>query len=190
MESKERQVIIFTHDLSFLMRLQDFCSKYDSEINIKSIERIGTESGIYTDNMPWDAMNVKKRIKKLKEKYNELKKIYKNILGSEYRKEASLIYNLLRETWERLVEELLLNGVVYRFDRDIQTKRLKKVTDISDDDYKKVADAMDKCSFFTGHDKSPELNEDIPDPNEIMNDIEEIEKYKRELNKRNRDSSR
>jgi len=95
------------------------------------------------------------------------------------------------ETWERLVEELLLNGVVYRFDRDIQTKRLKKVTDISEDDYKKVEVAMDKCStFLTGHDKSSELNEDMPEQTEIMDDIEEIEKYRKELNRRDRYSRR
>lgn len=99
------------------------------------------------------------------------------------------MYGLLRETWERLVEELLLNGIVYRFNRDIQTQRIKRITDISNDDYKIITDAMDKCSIFL-HDNSPELNESFPEPLEIMEDIEVIERYRKELANRERNPRR
>jgi hypothetical protein len=38
-ESKSRQVIIFTHDLSFLLMLQEFAESFNCEMHIKSIER-------------------------------------------------------------------------------------------------------------------------------------------------------
>ncbi|TET07224.1 MAG: hypothetical protein E3J83_05310 [Candidatus Atribacteria bacterium] len=189
-ESKERQVIVFTHDLSFLMMLQEFSDKSDNEISIKSIERTVSTPGICSDYMPWDAMNVKERVKILKEKCDKLKEIHEKMLESEYNEKAGLLYGNIRETWERLVEELLLNGIVYRFGRDVQTKRLKRVVDISEDDYNKVYNAMEKCSnYLRGHDKAAELHQEMPKPAEIMNDIKEIEEYRKELvNKRKRGS--
>ncbi len=188
-ESKIRQVIIFTHDLSFLMMLKDYCEKYNSDISVKSIERISGIPGICTDHMPWDAANVKERIGLLKEECGGLKIVYKKGSQTEYKLKAILLYGHIRETWERLVEELLLNGIVYRFARDIQTKRLKRLTDIQDGDYKIVDNAMKKCSVFL-HDKSPDLNEDIPDPSEIMSDIDELEKYSKELKTKRKRSPR
>ena len=45
---------------------------------------------------------------------------------------------------------------------------------------------MGKCSeWMLGHDRSKELTVNRPDPNEIEEDIAEIEKYRTELNKRN-----
>jgi hypothetical protein len=123
--------------------------------------------------MPWDALNVKERVLILKEKCNKIIETQGKMLDSEYIEAAGSLYGRMRETWERLVEELLLNGIVYRFGRDIQTNRLKRITDITDDDYNKVYNAMTKCSkYLIGHDSSPEIHEDIPDPEEIMVDIE------------------
>lgn len=190
-ESKERQVIIFTHDLSLLMLLQEYSDRNDNKINIKSIERTVSIPGICRDYMPWDAMNVKGRIKILKGKYDKLEANYKGMLKSKYNEKAGLLYGNIRETWERLVEELLLNGIVYRLGRDVQTKRLKRIVDITEDDYNKVYKAMEKCSIYLlGHDNPAELNQEMPEPSEIMNDIKEIEEYWDELVKKRKRQSR
>jgi hypothetical protein len=52
---------------------------------------------------------------------------------------------MLVESWERLVEEVLLNQVVGRFQPEMQTLRLKGVL-VEDDDYKKVYFGMKRVS--------------------------------------------
>ena len=50
---------------------------------------------------------------------------------------------------------------------------------------------MEKCSkYFKGHDSAAELHEEVPMPDEIMEDIEEIEKYRKELENKRKRSSR
>ena len=42
-----------------------------------------------------------------------------------YYKEVKTFYMLLREGWERAVEELMIGGVVERFDASVKTQRLQ-----------------------------------------------------------------
>jgi len=187
-EGKIRQIIIFTHDLPFVMMLYENCEKFGCDLETMSIERTPATPGLYRRRAPWDALNVSKRISFLKGELQQLKKSYPSCTTRDYEAQAGSFYGLLRETWERLVEELLLNGVVHRFGRDIQTNRIKRLTDITDDDCRIVDEAMTKCSrIFEGHDKAPDLNEPAPIPDEISDDLELLDKYRLELsNKRKR----
>ncbi len=46
---------------------------------------------------------------------------------------------------------------------------------------------MTKASnYFRGHDSAAELHEEMPDPDEILEDINSIESYRKDLVKRNR----
>ena len=69
----------------------------------------------------------------------------------DWRRKSKDFYTDLRETWERLVEELLLGKVVERFNSDVRTQSLKGVV-IEDDDHKKVYWAMKRVSERSGHD--------------------------------------
>lgn len=184
-ESKERQVIVFTHDIIFLMMLQEVAEKENCEIKIKSLTRKKTETGILAKNPPWDALPVKKRVGILKDTLQSLEKTERIETEEMYREQVKPMYNLIRETWERLVEELVLNGTVQRFGREIQTQRLSKVIDFTDDDYQKIKNNMTKCStMFSGHDSASELIQNLPDTEEVKADIEILEVYIAELRKR------
>lgn len=92
---------------------------------------------------------------------------------------------MLRETWERFVEEVFLNGTVQRFGREIQTKRLAKIVDLTLDDYNKVDENMGKCStYFLGHDSAGTLIEEMPDSAEFLADITILEDFVKEIRDR------
>ena len=57
-ESKIRQVIVFTHDITFLLMLQEHCAKLELDITIKSLTRKQNETGIIANNPPWDALPI------------------------------------------------------------------------------------------------------------------------------------
>jgi len=57
-------------------------------------------------------------------------------------------YGRLRETWERGVEEAILNETVVRFRPGVATQRLRAVV-LDDEDYVKIHEAMARCSHFS-----------------------------------------
>lgn len=177
-ESKERQVIVFTHDITFLMMLQEVANKENCNVDIKSLTRKKTETGILAKNPPWDALTVKKRIGILNAEFQILEKIEKTETDEVYRERVKPFYGKLRETWERSIEEVVLNGTVQRFGREIQTRRLKKVIDFIDDDYQIIEDNISKCStMFLGHDSAGELIESVPDTEEVKADLKILTDY-------------
>ena len=78
-----------------------------------------------------------------------------------------------------------MNGAIQRFGRAIQTQRLSKIVDITDDDYNLVDTNMSKCStYFTGHDTSGTLIEEMPDSDEFLADLTILEDYIKAIRKR------
>ena len=189
MESIERQVIIFTHDIVFLKLLLESSEMIDgSKINVVSLDRGRKMTGIVKQSPPWDALTTARRINYLNVLYRNLKKVDQERTETEYDQLAGSFYGYLREAWERLVEEKLLNKVVERFGRGVQTNRLKRLKDITDTDIALIESAMGKCSaLFKGHDTAPGVYSNMPPIDEINNDIKIIKDFEQELsNKRKR----
>jgi energy-coupling factor transporter ATP-binding protein EcfA2 len=183
-ESTQRQVIIFTHEIIFLkLLLEESELTENSSIQIVSLDRSRKSSGIVRNSPPWDALPTSKRITQLEVMLRELKKT-ELISEIDYNNGAGSFYGFLREAWERLVEEKLLNKVVERFGRAIQTNRLKRLQDICDKDIEIVEAAMSKCStLFKGHDTAPGLYETMPNTIEVEGDIKIIRDFDTELTK-------
>ena len=184
-ESNRRQVIVFTHDITFLLMLQEHSENLSYSIDIKSLTRKIYETGIIATNPPWDALPVSKRLGILKSEYQKIEKIERKETEEIYRSNVKPLYGMLRETWERFVEEVFLNGTVQRFGREIQTKRLAKIVDLTLDDYNKVDENMGKCStYFLGHDSAGTLIEEMPDSAEFLADITILEDFVKEIRDR------
>lgn len=184
-ESLERQVIVFTHDITFLMMIQEYSTKLNSNLDIKSLTRKKKETGLIASNPPWDALPVKKRIGLLKNAQQQLEKTERTETEEVYKERAKLLYGKLRETWERFIEEVFLNGAIERFGRAIQTQRLSKIIDLTDEDYKLVETNMGKCStYLTGHDTAGTLIEEMPDSDEFLDDIKILEDYTKQIRNR------
>ncbi|WP_422362112.1 AAA family ATPase [Reichenbachiella sp.] len=186
-ESKSRQVVVFTHDITFLLLIQEHSAELDSDLEITSLTRKKKETGIIAKNPPWDALSVGKRIGILKSAYQQLEKIERTETEEIYKERAKTLYGKLRETWERFIEEVFLNGAVQRFGRAIQTQRLSKVIDLTAEDYSLVDSNMSRCStYFTGHDTAGTLIEEMPDSAEFLSDVKALEDYTKEIRDRRR----
>ena len=184
-EALDRQVIVFTHDITFLIMIQEHSNKLNCDLDIKSLTRKKTETGLIASNPPWDALPVVKRIGLLKDAYQKLEKIERTETEEVYKDRAKILYGKLRETWERFIEEVFLNGAIQRFGRAIQTQRLSKIVDLTDEDYNLVDTNMSKCStYFTGHDTAGALIEEMPDSDEFLADLKILEEYIKDIRKR------
>lgn len=184
-EALERQVIVFTHDITFLLMIQEHSASLNCDLDIKSLTRKKKETGLIASNPPWDALSVGKRIGLLKSAYQQLEKIERTETEEIYKERAKYLYGKLRESWERFIEEVFLNGAIQRFGRAIQTQRLSKIIDLTEDDYNLVDANMSKCStYFTGHDTAGTLIEEMPDSAEFLADLNILENYVTEIRKR------
>lgn len=84
-------------------------------------------------------------------------------------------YMLLRESWERAVEELLLNGVVERFNPSVQTQRLSKIK-FTDEIVQLVTEGMTQTSTYV-HDESHAIGRIIPSNEEMIEDLNKLDLF-------------
>lgn len=184
-ESLTRQIIVFTHDMSFLKMLEESTDEAKSKLNIISIAKFGDTAGYPFPEPPWDAKNTVSRIGFLKNELPNLKKM-ETSGDFSYELHAKHTYNLMRETWERLVEEWLLRKVVERFSRGVKTQSLKEIVDdVTSEDNIIINAAMSKCStYMYGHDNATGLAVDCPRYSEIEQDVTALDTYFKALKKR------
>lgn len=186
-EAKTRQVIVFTHDVVFLLLLKQLADEQGIEQLDQHVRQLPSGAGVCAEELPWVALKVLKRVGYLRKLLHAAKKLHSNGDQAAYEKEASFIYGYLREAWERGLEEVLLAGVVERYRPGVQTKHIGVISDISDEDCRAVETAMTKCSkWLPGHDQAAGARADIPDPTAIEADINALDEWRAEINKRRR----
>ena len=186
-ESMSRQVIVFTHDVVFLVALSEQAERQRASVQHQYLRRDVAAAGHASQELPWVAMKVRDRIARLRDRWQLADKKYRSGEHESYEENASRIYGLLREAWERAVEEVLLEGAVERYRSSVQTLRVRQLADITDADCRQLEAGMTKCSkWLPGHDQSAADNAPLPEPNEVLEDIEALEGWVKTIRKRRR----
>ncbi len=171
-----KQVIVFTHDLSFLVRLRlEAENKQDFDLTLVSLARAGNTAGIVLSDTPWIGQTVKARIGLLKNRLVSVKKTEREGTHLEYEDVAKTWYMYLRETWERAVEERLLKGVVERFGLGIQIQRLQKI-EFSAELVAEIDEGMTESSRWV-HDTAAGLNPPTPNTTKLQADLDFLETF-------------
>jgi len=104
----------------------------------------------------------------LKSEWQAADKLVRGGHQAAYEKEAKYLYGLLREAWERALEEVLLGGIVERFRPSVQTQHISTIADITAEDCRTVDAAMTKCSrWLPGHDHAAAARAALPESAEL-----------------------
>nr|WP_196767169.1 AAA family ATPase [Rhizobium leguminosarum] len=183
-EAKKRQVIVFTHELSFYYELWHQATEASVPLTrhwiVKTEEHgFGT---IRNGASPWQAKNTRDRLAFLETQLTTLL-ASPDPSSEEYERGITDVYTGLRETWERLVEEWLLGGVVGRFQPGVQTQSLSGV-EVREEDYTSVYHGMRRVSELSGHDWSKGRLPSVPTPDEMRGEITNLRDYFGQLKKR------
>lgn len=185
LESTRRPVVVFTHDLVFLLSLDRLAKKASVPFGGRHLHRTSQTAGMVVGDLPWYGLPVSKRVGVIRDRHQRLSKAFKEGALEEYRDGIWLLYGLLRESWERAVEEVLFNEAILRYGREIQTKRLEKALDVSLADYVALEAGMDRCSTYNaGHDAAPAANLVVPEPDEVLADIVALDSWITAIRKR------
>ena len=189
-EAKKRQVVVFTHDVVFLLLLKQFAEEENVAQRDQHVRQLSGGAGVCAEELPWVALKVSKRIGHLRKLLQEAKKLHRDGHQAAYEKEASLIYGYLREAWERGLEEVLLGGVVERYRPGVQTQQVAVIADITMEDCKAVETAMTKCSkWLPGHDQAAAARADTPEPAHLKADIDGLDAWLAGIRRRRRKSA-
>ncbi len=184
-EAKQRQVIVFTHDVVFLLLLKQYAKEAQLEPLDQHVRQLATGAGVVAEELPWVAMPVKRKIGYLKSQWQTADRLHRDGHQGLYEKDAQYLYGLLREAWERGLEEVLLCKVVERYRPGVQTQQLLTIADITEGDCRTLDAAMTKCSrWLPGHDEAAAARAPVPVPDMLKADIEQLEGWIDAINKR------
>jgi ABC-type hemin transport system ATPase subunit len=192
--AESRQVIIFTHRLSLLALVDGEIKSIKEaatlaktepkvQLHVETLRRMGNVAGLRVqfsvrDSKPKDA------IKKFQTTYiPELKRLLE-ALDEKYEHYAKGVCSDFRILVERAVESVLLNEVVLRFRRGVQTQgRLSSLAKIEMNDCNLIDDLMTRYSVFE-HSQSDEFPAAVPDLGQMEADVAKLADWIQEFSKR------
>lgn len=182
-EASKRQVIVFTHDLYFMCLIEKLATQSQTPCAMSSLRRTADGFGVAVDGIPFDGSPVKTRVGALRKMQVECHAMHKAGNTDDASEKVRRCYGFLREAWERAVEELLLNGVIWRFDTGVSTQALREVA-VEDSDYFTIYAAMSKSSSYAAHDGAAIAQVATPHPSELGEDIEKLETWRKSTENR------
>lgn len=184
--SAGRQVIIFTHNIMFHYMTENEARRADIPCHTEWMSSLGgTKFGIIDDSgKPNHTKKAKQRIGELNEAKAKLYKDGYDPAVQEFRDPLTAIYTLMRETWERIVEEILFNGTIQRFRPEVMTQSLKHACYDPANDYPAIFEGMKRCSHHSGHDRAADLPQELPEKVDIDADLQALVEFHKKVSDR------
>lgn len=173
-EAKDRQVIVFTHDLAFYCELVSAATIAQVEATSNHVESFSATVGHLSTAEPRESLKVTQR-------YGELEKHIKEAEQAgnpdDFNRAVDRFYSLLRAAWERSVEELLFNQVVARYQKEVMTQRLLGAV-IDKDGIAAVFQGMTRGSARTdAHDHAVAAALPTPTPDDLKAHLKELKDF-------------
>jgi len=181
--ASDRQVIVFTHDLTFLGDLARAADENSLGLTERSIVRTGSsEPGKVLDVHPWKAKDAKKRLNDLGVGLANLKKQQSSMTAEEYERATSDWAGQLSETWERTVRNDVVYKVVDRGSSEVRPRMMKMLAKITPDDDKDFQAGYSECSKWARrHDKSEEINFTPPSIGEMQAELDRAAAWQKRI---------
>jgi energy-coupling factor transporter ATP-binding protein EcfA2 len=182
--SEERQVIVFTHRLSFLGLVQEYAEKVGWEPNVVCVRQESWGSGEPGDTPLLAAKPKKANNILLDQRLSDARTIYERDGKQTYNIYAQSLCSEFRILLEKTIEYDLLADVIQRFRRAVNTKgKLYKLSRITEADCRFFDDMMTKYSRYE-HSQPGETPVTLPLPDELQQDMETLKRWRNEFLKR------
>lgn len=177
-EAAHRPVIVFTHDLPFLFDLREQAKDAGIESQISAVWRRGSSVGLVTDQPPFATMNFKQRLGALKQRAQNWDSGKADALDLDAAwARTCAFYKNVRATYERGIEERVLNGTVQRLQRAVKPDNLTGVKH-TPQIIAIVKAGMARCALFV-HDSPNAASIALPDRAQVENDLETLQEFAR-----------
>ncbi|HWU16490.1 MAG TPA: AAA family ATPase [Devosia sp.] len=186
-----RQVIVFTHDMAFLLLLEEACratkEREATPVIYRLISRGSTNSGFCHQDPPANVMPIDKVIDGMKAHLSNVRIHHERGDQAKWQREVTSFQDQLRTTWERAVEEVV-GPVIRRLSRKVDTTGLVKLTVLTDADCTAMREAFGRCSALL-HSQPGEINPPLPEPAVILAEVETLERWITDIRRRQEDAA-
>ena len=87
-EAKTRQVIVFTHDVVFLLQLKEVAEEEEVEQRDQHVRNLPGGAGVCAEELPWVALKVRSRVGHLRKLFQEAEKLHRDGHQDAYERDA------------------------------------------------------------------------------------------------------
>lgn len=144
-EANHRQVIVFTHDLTFLFEIVKKAEDVGKDIKFQTINRRPSGPGFVEDNLPFKAQSAGQMENGIRSLLKTLKGSFTNKPQGEKSMIAQGIIAQTRIAWEQGIAEFI-TPVLSRFDRSVKPNSLFKLLALQESDIIAVSAARSRLS--------------------------------------------
>lgn len=187
-EGKRRQLIIFTHDPVFVAQLRQETEERGVPFECRHLEWESQKPGNARLGLPWEQQSYKERLDQLEKEQKRLENLpWPSQPSESERTEMRRAYGRLRAAIEKVVEELLLNGVVVRFRDYINLKNLGGLVGIAQSEIDTLEELFKRCcDVAEAHDPSPVKAAAVPTARDLQGDLEKLKGVAETIRERRR----
>jgi energy-coupling factor transporter ATP-binding protein EcfA2 len=168
-----RQVVVFTHDIPFLMMLDDQVRALDQVPHYQCVNRAADRAGICASDAPLKAQTVPEILRKIRKRLTDAQVLHAAGRQGEWAEQVKAIAGILRDGWERATEAFVAPAI-RRFNNKINPGGLRKLTVLTEQDFSGLSDGYAFASTCC-HTDSPELNRPTPTPQKMGEEIERLQ---------------
>lgn len=181
-EAEHRQVVVFTHDLSFLFVLTEEAERKDRALHFQTVMRKSRRPGFVEDDLPMKAKKAKAMAATIKTELNAVKDQFDNLSMHERERTAQGFITQLRQTWEQGVADYI-QPVLKRFHSKVSPSSLFKLLVLTPEDVKAVSAAYSRLSNDV-HATVETLNPETVEHEDLVREIRILDAWLIDLSKR------
>lgn len=178
--ARDRQVIVFTHDVAFVTELRRYAGEKAVTFTERGVERriYDDAPGMCIDAHPWNAKDAAARLDWLTGDLARLRRESNEWDRATYEQQTALWAGALSETWERIVSMEIANQLVDRSKLEVRPTMMKVVARITEQDEKEFQESYARCSkWLKRHDKDQALNYVAPTLDELEVELDLVKAW-------------
>ncbi len=165
--AESHQVIMFTHDVSFVADLKREASGKGVPIAERAVARSRADQrkpGACGMKHPWKASDVTTRLAELRERLNRIRAQSSTWDEKEYEEAVAVWAGDLSETWERIFSQEIVGQVLAEGGLEVRPKMVRLLARFSTEDHQEFDASYSRISQWAKrHDKSALVNFVAPD---------------------------
>jgi energy-coupling factor transporter ATP-binding protein EcfA2 len=177
--TKTRQVVVFTHDVSFVADLMREAK--GAPIAERSVMRSRADEhkpGACTAAHPWKAKDVPARLDELRGELARIKKDSGSMDQKAYEDSVAVWAGSLSETWERIFSQEIVGQILADGGLEVRPKMVKIIARFSDTDHQEFQASYSRVSQWAKrHDKSAIVNYVAPEVQDMEQEVDRVDSW-------------
>jgi energy-coupling factor transporter ATP-binding protein EcfA2 len=179
--AETRQVVVFTHDVSFVLDLKKAAKADNILVTERSVTRSRADErkpGACGTVHPWRAKDVPARLEELRSELARIKREQATWDQDTYEKEVGSLAGGLSQTWERIFSQEIVGQVLAEGGLEVRPMMVRVLARFSDDDYTEFDASYSRVSQWAKrHDQSALRNYVPPEVDDLEQELDLVDAW-------------